>query len=46
MICNLRLDERTIQIYVSIDIISFDHVIHKNEHIKTVQLAFSKIEFS
>ena len=34
MACDLRLDKHTAQIYVFIDVASFDHVIHKNEHIK------------
>ena len=33
---NSRLNEHIVQIYVSIDIASFGHVIHKNEHIKIV----------
>ena len=36
MACDLHLDERTAQMYISIDIASFDHVIHKNEHIKNL----------
>ena len=34
MACDLRLGEHTAQMYVSSNIVSFDHVIHKNEHIK------------
>ena len=34
MICDLRLDERTAQMYVSIDITSSGHVIYKSAHIK------------
>ena len=34
--CDLHLDEHMTQMYVSIDIINFGHVIHKNEHIKIV----------
>ena len=34
MTCDLRLDEHTIQMYVSSNIVSFGHVIHKSEHIK------------
>ena len=36
MACDLRLNEHTIQMYVFSNITSFGHVIHKNEHIKTV----------
>ena len=36
MASDLRLDKHTAQMYVSIDIASFGHVIHKNEHIKIV----------
>ena len=34
MTCDLHLDEHTAQMYVFIDIISSDHVIVINEHIK------------
>ena len=34
MACDLRLDEHTAQMYVSSNIVSFGHVIHKNGHIK------------
>ena len=34
MACDLRLGERTAQMYVSTDITSFGHVTHKSEHIK------------
>ena len=34
MTCDLRLDERTIQMYVSIDIVSSGYVIHTDGHIK------------
>ena len=34
MACDLRLDEHTTQMYVFIDVVSPDHVIYKNEHIK------------
>ena len=34
MACDLRLNEHTIQMYVFSNITNFDHVIHKNEHIK------------
>ena len=36
MTCDLRLNEHTAQMYVFSNITSFGHVIHKNEHIKTV----------
>ena len=36
MACDLRLNEHMAQMYVSSNIASFDHVIHKNEHIKIV----------
>ena len=36
MIYELRLGERTAQMYVSIDIISSGHVIHKSGHIKSL----------
>ena len=36
MACDLRLDEHTAQMYVSSNIVSSDHVTHKNEHIKIV----------
>ena len=36
MACDLRLNKHTIQMYVFSNIASFDHVIHKNEHIKIV----------
>ena len=34
MACDLHLGEHTTQMYVFSNIISSDHVIHKNEHIK------------
>ena len=34
MACDLRLGEHTAQMYVFIDVVSFDHVIHKGGHIK------------
>ena len=34
MTCDLRLGEHTTQMYVFIDVVSSDHVIHKNGHIK------------
>ena len=34
MACDLRLGEHTTQMCVFINIASFDHVTHKNEHIK------------
>ena len=34
MACDLRLGERTAQMYVSLDIVSFGHVTYKNGHIK------------
>ena len=36
MACDLRLNEHTTQMYISSNIASSGHVIHKNEHIKTV----------
>ena len=34
--CDLYLNEHTAQMYILIDIINFDHMIHKSGHIKTV----------
>ena len=34
MTCDLRLGEHTAQMYVFSNIVSFGHVIHKNEYIK------------
>ena len=45
MACDLRLDEHTAQMYVSIDVASSGHVTHKDGHIKAVWLAFSKNSF-
>ena len=39
MICDLHLDERTTQMYVSINIASSDHVTHKDEHIKNLVIS-------
>ena len=36
MACDSRLGEHTAQMYVSSDIASSGHVIHKDGHIKTV----------
>ena len=34
MTCDLHLNEHTAQMYVSIDVINFDHVIASDGHIK------------
>ena len=36
MACDLRLDKHTVQMYVFSNIVSSDHVIHKDGHIKAV----------